>query len=271
MFASRLCLLGSALLLAAGCASALVTPGETFPNIQAGLSVATNISTYTTSSQYVTVRAISCNAPPVSVPPRHPDMPWRAGRIPGGLTSCSLYFCAAMCPSSANMRLQVSWSGVTAPTNADGIALYVNAPNTTVNTLSPLKWQWANRSPGYALASGGYSSSGSLVCAGPPDPLLKKPLLPDGRAATVLQAVNACRAPLRGRVAMALFSRRVAETPRTQPCQSCIGQCCARQPQGMRSDLSTALSHLAAVRSPQRRTSAACGSRGGNHAWPSRR
>ncbi len=69
----------------------------------------------------------------------------------------------------------MSWSGVTAPTNADGIALYVNAPNTTVNTLSPLRWQWANRSPGYALASGGYSSSGSLVCAGPPDQLQKSP------------------------------------------------------------------------------------------------
>jgi hypothetical protein len=63
MLASRLCLLGSALLLAAGCASALLTPGETFPNIQAGLSVATNISTYTTSSQYVTVRASPCVCP----------------------------------------------------------------------------------------------------------------------------------------------------------------------------------------------------------------
>ncbi len=78
-------------------------------------------------------------------------------------------------PQRVQTRRQVSWSGVTAPTNADGIALYVNAPNTTVNTLSPLRWQWANRSPGYALASGGYSSSGSLVCAGPPDQLQKSP------------------------------------------------------------------------------------------------
>lgn len=61
----------------------------------------------------------------------------------------------------------MSWSGIPAPTNADGIALYVNAPGTTVNGLSPLKWQWANKSPGYALAGGGFSSSGSLVCAAP--------------------------------------------------------------------------------------------------------
>ncbi len=60
--------------------------------------------------------------------------------------------------------MQVSWSGIPAPTNADGIALYVNAPGTTVNGLSPLKWQWANKSPGYAQANGAFSSSGSLVC-----------------------------------------------------------------------------------------------------------
>lgn len=61
--------------------------------------------------------------------------------------------------------MQVSWSGIPAPTNADGIALYVNAPGTTVNGLSPLKWQWVNKSPGYAQANGAFSSSGSLVCA----------------------------------------------------------------------------------------------------------
>ena len=62
---------------------------------------------------------------------------------------------------------QVSWSGIPQPTNSDGIALYVNAPGTTVNGLSPLRWQWANQSPGYTLPGGGYSSSGSLMCGQP--------------------------------------------------------------------------------------------------------
>lgn len=61
----------------------------------------------------------------------------------------------------------MSWSGIPQPTNADGIALYVNAPGTTVNGLSPLRWQWANQSPGYVLPGGGYSSSGSLMCGRP--------------------------------------------------------------------------------------------------------
>ncbi|KAK9832504.1 hypothetical protein WJX81_002657 [Elliptochloris bilobata] len=111
MQAARIHLAGALLVLAAVSASALVTPGETFPNIKPGVVIQTNITTYTTSTQYV----------------------------------------------------KVSWSGIPTPTNSDGIALYVNAPGTTVNGLSPLRWQWANQSPGYSQPDNMYSSSGSLV------------------------------------------------------------------------------------------------------------
>ncbi len=47
------------------------------------------------------------------------------------------------------------------PTNADVIAYYVQAPNTTVDTLAPLKFNWANKSPTYL------QGSGSLVYALP--------------------------------------------------------------------------------------------------------
>ena len=77
---------------------------------------------------------------------------------------CQLRACMQAHPSLTKPT-QVSWSGIPAPTNADGIALYVNAPGTLVNGLSPLRWQWANQSPGYALPGGGYSSSGSLMFA----------------------------------------------------------------------------------------------------------
>ena len=56
---AKLCLLGAMLLLAAATANALFpSPGETpsFPNLKAGAAVTTNITTYSTSSQYVTVR-----------------------------------------------------------------------------------------------------------------------------------------------------------------------------------------------------------------------
>ena len=56
---AKLCLLGAVLLLAAASANALYpSPGETpsFPNLKAGAAVTTNITTYSTSSQYVTVR-----------------------------------------------------------------------------------------------------------------------------------------------------------------------------------------------------------------------
>ena len=62
---AKLCLLGAVLLLAAASANALYpSPGETpsFPNLKAGAAVTTNITTYSTSSQYVTVR------PPSAVP-----------------------------------------------------------------------------------------------------------------------------------------------------------------------------------------------------------
>ena len=49
---------------------------------------------------------------------------------------------------------QVSWSGVPNPTIADVIAYYVVAPNTTVDTLSPLKFNWVNKSPTYLQGSG---------------------------------------------------------------------------------------------------------------------
>ncbi len=52
---------------------------------------------------------------------------------------------------------QVSWTGNPSPKNNDAIALYVLAPNVTVDTLSPFKFQWINRSPGAAT-----SGSGSL-------------------------------------------------------------------------------------------------------------
>ena len=55
--------------------------------------------------------------------------------------------------------MQVSWSGIPNPTNADVVALYVQAPGTTVDTLSPLRFQWVNRSPGYE------QGSGSITCA----------------------------------------------------------------------------------------------------------
>jgi hypothetical protein len=55
----RLCVLGGVLLLAAATVSALVTPGEQFPTIKAGVAVTTNITTYTASSQYVKVCACS--------------------------------------------------------------------------------------------------------------------------------------------------------------------------------------------------------------------
>ena len=64
---AKLCLLGAVLLLAAASANALYpSPGETpsFPNLKAGAAVTTNITTYSTSSQYVTVR------PPSAVPSR---------------------------------------------------------------------------------------------------------------------------------------------------------------------------------------------------------
>ena len=50
--------------------------------------------------------------------------------------------------------MQVSWSGIPKPTIGDVIALYVQAPNTTVDTLAPLKFQWVNRTPGYTSGSG---------------------------------------------------------------------------------------------------------------------
>lgn len=57
MQATRLCLLGAALALAATFASALLTPGETFPNLKPGVVLTPNITTYTVSSQYVKARA----------------------------------------------------------------------------------------------------------------------------------------------------------------------------------------------------------------------
>ena len=56
MQASRLCLLGAALALAFTCASALLTPGETFPNLKPGVVITPNITTYTVSSQFVKAR-----------------------------------------------------------------------------------------------------------------------------------------------------------------------------------------------------------------------
>ena len=56
MQATRLCLLGAALALAVTCASALLTPGETFPNLKPGVVIKPNITTYTVSSQYVKAR-----------------------------------------------------------------------------------------------------------------------------------------------------------------------------------------------------------------------
>jgi hypothetical protein len=53
---------------------------------------------------------------------------------------------------------QVSWAGNPNPTNNDVIALYVLAPNVTVDGLSPFKFQWVNQSPGAET-----SGSGSLV------------------------------------------------------------------------------------------------------------
>ena len=57
--------------------------------------------------------------------------------------------------------MQVSWSGIPKPTIGDVLALYVQAPGTTVDTLAPLKFQWVNRTPGYQ------SGSGSITCAPP--------------------------------------------------------------------------------------------------------
>lgn len=59
--------------------------------------------------------------------------------------------------STAMCFIQVSWTGNPTPRNNDAIALYVLAPNVTVDGLSPFKFQWINRSPG-AVTSG----SGSL-------------------------------------------------------------------------------------------------------------
>ncbi|CAL8471017.1 g10559 [Coccomyxa elongata] len=59
--------------------------------------------------------------------------------------------------TTSGQFVTVSWTGNPSPKNNDAIALYVLAPNVTVDTLSPFKFQWINRSPGAAT-----SGSGSL-------------------------------------------------------------------------------------------------------------
>ena len=62
MQATRLCLLGAALALAVTCASALLTPGETFPTLKPGVVITPNITTYTVSSQFVKARTWAAHA-----------------------------------------------------------------------------------------------------------------------------------------------------------------------------------------------------------------
>ena len=68
MQATRLCLLGAALALAVTCASALLTPGETFPNLKPGVVITPNITTYTVSSQFVKARTWGSPRPSLRKP-----------------------------------------------------------------------------------------------------------------------------------------------------------------------------------------------------------
>ena len=146
----------AALLLCAACATA-----QPF-TLTAGASVTTNITTLTTSGQFVKVSTsalgqclllllLFCWAVQSPALGDVAVLP----TIGLGVHSNSIVMpaqghCAAC--------MQVSWSGIPAPTFGDVVGLYVQAPNTTVDNLAPLKFQWVNRSPGYQ------SGSGSITC-----------------------------------------------------------------------------------------------------------